>query len=88
MSITNIRLQSDLEQSLETLAEELNRGKNWIINQALREYLCKQQLEAQRWQETLDALESVKDNQVVNGEEVHRWLASWGKENESAPPER
>ncbi len=88
MSNTSIRLQSDLDQALENLSRELHRSKNWIINEALRAYLATQQLETQRWQETLEALESVKTNQVIDGEEVHQWLDSWGKEGELPPPKR
>jgi len=86
MGITSIRLQPDLEHSLEVTAEELHRSKNWIINEALREYLFGQTLEAKRWQETLEALDSMKAGKVVDSEDVHKWLESWGKENESAPP--
>ena len=30
------------------------------------------------WQDTLDALESVKAGDVIDGESVHDWLESWG----------
>lgn len=88
MSITSIRLRSDLEQLLETTARELDRSKNWIINEALREYFLSQQIEAQRWRETLEALESVKTNDVIEAERVHRWLESWGTEGELAPSDK
>lgn len=88
MSVTSIRLQPEIEQSLEGLAAELQRSKNWIINEALRDYLSRQRLEAERWRETLEALESVKTGTVIDGEDVHRWLESWGTEHERAPPER
>lgn len=86
MSVSSIRLQSDIEQSLEALAKESQRSKNWLINEALREYLCRHRLEAQRWQETLEALDAVKAGEVVDSEHVHRWLESWGQKNESSPP--
>lgn len=86
MGITSIRLQPDLEQSLAATAEELNRSKNWIINEALREYLAGQTLEAKRWQETLEALDSIRAGKVVDSADVHKWLESWGKESEAAPP--
>ena len=43
-------------------------------------------LDEKKWSETLEALESVKSNRVVDEKEVNEWLDSWGKENEKKPP--
>jgi predicted transcriptional regulator len=56
MTITSIRLRSELEKPLSEMADKLNRSKNWVINQAIKEYLEHEALEQQRWQETLQAL--------------------------------
>lgn len=86
MSITSVRIQAELEDRLDALATKLQRSKSWVINQAVREFIEKQILEQQRWQETLEALASVKRGQVVSGEAVHAWLASWGSGEELPPP--
>ena len=86
MPVTSIRLQKDLEEPLQTAAERLQRSKNWLVNQAVREYLEKDALAQQRWQETLEALESARQGKVVEGGAVHRWLESWGDEVEESPP--
>ena len=57
-----------------------------LINQAVREYVDRKQLDAKRWTETLEAIESVKTGQVVDEESVHAWMESWGTENELPPP--
>lgn len=44
-------------------------------------------LAAQRWQETLTALEDVRLGRVIDGDRVHTWLKSWGKANELNPPD-
>jgi predicted transcriptional regulator len=88
MAVTSIRLQSDLEKSLEEMAHRMNRSKNWLINQAVREFLQREALEQQRWRETLEALESADKGKVVEGETVHAWLESWGEDNEGVPPKR
>lgn len=82
MSVTTVRLQAEVEQHLEAIANRLNRSKGWVINQALSEYIEKQQREQERWQQTLDAMESAALGKVVDASEVHRWLNSWGSENE------
>lgn len=86
MSVTTVRLQGDTEERLEVIATKLQRSKGWIINQALVEFLEKQQLEQDRWQQTLEAMESAAQGKVVAGEDVHEWLNSWGTDNEQDAP--
>lgn len=87
MSVTTVRLQASVEKHLEAIANRLHRSKGWVINQALTEYIEKQQLEQIRWQQTLDAMESAAQGKVVDAEDVHNWLNSWGTDNELDAPE-
>ena len=86
MSITSIRLNDEIEKPLESLAKKLDRSKNYIINQALKEFLLKQSLEESRWQETLEALESIKAGKSVDEADVNGWLNSWGTGARTAAP--
>ncbi len=40
----------------------------------------------QCWQETLGALDSVKQGRLVDEDSVRQWLVSWGTEGELPPP--
>ena len=86
MSVTTVRLQAEVEQELEVIANRLQRSKGWVINQAVAEYIAKQQLEQKRWTQTLDAMESAAQGRVVDAGEVHDWLKSWGTEKEQDAP--
>jgi len=86
MSVTTVRLQPEVEVGLEAMAGKLHRSKSWVINQALREFVERQEQEQTRWQETLNAMESVAQGRAVSGEAVHAWLRSWGAVNELPPP--
>ncbi|WP_083001306.1 CopG family ribbon-helix-helix protein [Halomonas sp. GT] len=86
MSVTTIRLQADVEQHLEAIANRLHRSKGWVINQVLSEYIEKQPLEQKRLKQTLEAMESAAQGKVVDASEVHHWLNSWGTENEQDAP--
>ena len=86
MSVTTVRLQAEIERHLDAIANRLHRSKGWVINQALAEYIEKQQCEQERWRQTLDAMESATRGNVVDGEKVHEWLESWGTENEQEAP--
>lgn len=86
MSVTSVRLNQDIEQPLDQLARVLDRSKSYIINEALREYILKHSEEMQRWEETLEALDDVKNGRTVDGDEVLAWLRSWGQKDELEPP--
>ena len=86
MGVTTVRLQPELEESLEAMAGKMHRTKSWVINQALREFIERQEQEQDRWQETLKAMESVAQGRVVSDEAVHTWLRSWGTDSELPPP--
>jgi predicted transcriptional regulator len=86
MPVTSIRLQEDLDELLDQAASRLHRSKNWVINQALREYLERNKDEQGRWQETVEALKSASVGKLVGVDKVHEWLDSWGKDDELPPP--
>jgi predicted transcriptional regulator len=86
MSVTTVRLQPDVESGLDAMTVKLQRSKSWLINQALKEFIERQELEQVRWKETLHALESVAQGQLSAGPEVLDWLRSWGTDKELSPP--
>ena len=86
MGVTSVRLNSDIEAPLENLAQRLDRSKNYLINQAIREFVARQAMEDSRWDDTLKALDSVKNGKVINESEVISWLKTWGTDTESSPP--
>jgi len=86
MGVTSIRLQPEVEKPLEMLSKKLDRSRNYLINQAIKEFIENKAIEDKRWTETLLALESVKSGAVVEETEVIDWLKSWGSKNEEKPP--
>jgi len=86
MSITTVRLQPETEKLLDQMVQKKDRSKNWLINQAVAEYASRLEEEEQRWSETMAAMESAAKGQVVAGDDVHRWLRSWGGEDEESSP--
>jgi len=86
MGTTSIRIQPELIVPLEELAVEVQRSKNWLINEAIREYLKKSRIETNRWEETLVALDSIKEGHEIPEKDVEKWLRSWGNDLELDPP--
>lgn len=86
MGVTTFRLRPDIEKDFEAIARDSDRSKSWVINEAIEEYIQRRKAERARWEETLQAMQSVAQGNVVSGEAVHTWLKSWGQSNESRPP--
>ena len=86
MGVTSVRLNSDIEAPLKNLAKRLDRSKNYLINQAIKEFVARQAMEDSRWDDTLKALESMKEGKLIDGSEVISWLKTWGTDSESSPP--
>ena len=86
MAVTSVRLNTDVIVPLEKLSQRLDRSKNYIINQAIKEYVARQSMEEALWGDTLEALKSIKSGQSVPESEVKEWLESWGSETENNPP--
>ena len=87
MGVTSIRLNAEVEAPLEELAKKLDRSKNYIINQAVKDYIERQLMGEARWLDTQVALASLKAGHAVSGEKVAAWLASWGSGAEGEPPQ-
>jgi predicted transcriptional regulator len=86
MGMTSVRMPDDLLQRLDATATRLRRSKGWIINDAVREYLEREDLRLRRNEETREALAELDAGQVVDGEEVLAWIDSWGSDKELKPP--
>lgn len=86
MGVTSIRLSKDVEIPLERLTKKQDRSKNYLINQAIREFVLRQSMEEIRWSDTIEALDSVKAGRLVDSAEVSEWLKSWGSDSPKSPP--
>lgn len=86
MSITSVRIPDDMEKPLESLSKKLDRSKSYLINQAIKEFIARQSLEDSRWQDTLEALESIKAGKSIDEEDVNAWLNSWGTNDRKSAP--
>jgi predicted transcriptional regulator len=86
MGMTSVRVPDDMLSRLESTAVRLRRSKGWIINDALREYLEREERRIQRLEETRQALDEVDAGDLVEGDEVLAWLDRWGARDERQAP--
>ena len=87
MGVTSVRLEDELQERLERLAEREKRTRGWLINEAVRGYLEREELRAERYRQSLEALAEVEGGApLADGDEVLDWIASWGAEAEKPVP--
>lgn len=48
MGAINVRLNDELQARLATLSERLRRSRGWIINEALEQFVAREELQAER----------------------------------------
>ncbi|KKX29539.1 ribbon-helix-helix domain-containing protein [Rhizobium sp. LC145] len=63
----------DLAEKVDEMASRLERSRGWIVKQALTNWIA---LEEERQQLTLDAMADVDAGNVVDHDEVEKWIAS------------
>ena len=87
MAVTSVRLEDDLQERLERLAERERRTRGWLINDAVRDYLEREERRVERYRQGLEALEEIEAGApTVDGDRVHEWIESWGTDAEKPVP--
>ena len=84
MSTTmTLRLEVDIKERLETLAEATQRSKSYLAAEAVRDYL-----ELNEWQirETRQALTEAEAGDFASAEDMAALAAKWAERAERAEP--
>ena len=82
-----VRLDEQLESRLEALAEKTQRSKSYLAKEALTLYIEEEErkqrendLTVARWEEYQETGETVSNDDMM------KWLASWGTDQETSCP--
>jgi predicted transcriptional regulator len=84
MPTLTAHVTDDFVDEIDSIAVELERPRDWVIQDALREYVSRHRLELQQWRETQEAIDAAERGEVVPAEEVFAWLDTWGREGTPA----
>ena len=85
---TSIKLDDDLASRIRRLAELRQRSAHWIMREAIRDYVVREEARESFRQEALASWSAFQDTgRHLTGEEVQAWLTSWGSDAEAEPPE-
>ncbi len=86
MAVTTVRLSPEVEQELSSIAERTQRSRSWLISRAVEQFIERDRRERERWNETLAAVESAANGNVIAADAVHDWLRGWGTPGETDGP--
>ena len=84
---TSIKLDDDLKNRVQHLAELRQRSAHWIMREAIRDYVEREEARESFKQEALASWKAFQETgQHLTNQEVSDWLTTWGKETETKIP--
>ena len=83
MSTTSFRMDDELSPQLDEIAQSLRRSKSWIIHEALQLYIERERKRQKMLLETEEALADLEAHRLLSGDEVMKWLETWGTAHET-----
>lgn len=84
---TSIKLDDELKTRIQHLANSRNRSAHWIMREAIREYVEREEARERFKQESLTSWKSYQETgRHLTGQEVGEWLNTWGTDEEKEIP--
>ena len=84
---TSVKLDDKMKSRVQHLADMQHRSAHWIMREAIRDYVEREEARISFKQEALASWSSYKKTgRHLNGEEVRDWLNTWGSDNEKESP--
>ena len=87
MRPVSLKLDQADHERLKALADTRHRKPHYLMKQAIKEYLDREESRESFKQEALASWQEYKETgQHLTGDEVTSWLESWGTDQEQAAP--
>ena len=85
---TSVKLDDDLKNRIQRLADIRHRSAHWIMREAIRDYVEREEARERFKQEALASWTVYQETgQHLTGQELHDWLKTWGTDKETEIPE-
>ena len=85
---TSVKLDEDLKDRVQQLAKIQHRSSHWIMREAIRDYVERQEALESFKQEALASWSQYRETgQHLTGQEARDWLDTWGTDKETESPE-
>lgn len=84
---TSIKINDELKQRVQSLAQTKDRSAHWLMREAIQEYVEREEARESFKQEALASWQAFQETGLhLTGRETSDWLDQWGTESESEPP--
>jgi predicted transcriptional regulator len=84
---TSIKIDDELKNRVRQLADIKNRSAHWIMCEAIREYIEREEKKESFKQEALASWKAYQETgRHLTAQEVQNWLQTWGTEKEAGIP--
>lgn len=84
---TSVKLDDELKNRIQNLADSQKRSAHWIMREAIRDYVDREEARESFKQEALASWEAYQETgRHLTGSELNEWLTSWGTDKESEIP--
>ncbi len=84
---TSVKLDENLKNRIQKLATVRNRSAHWIMCEAIRNYVAREEAKESFKQEALASWKEYQETgRHLTGKEAREWLNTWGTEKESEQP--
>jgi len=85
---TSVKLDDHLKSRIQQLADARHRSAHWIMREAIKDYVDREELRESFKQEALASWTSFQETgQHLTGSEVRDWLNNWGTSDEKNIPQ-
>lgn len=85
---TSVKLDDNLKNRIQQLANTRDRSAHWIMREAIRDYVEREEKKESFKQEAIASWTEYKETgQHLTGQEVYAWLDTWGTDKETGVPE-
>ena len=82
-----VKLDESTYERLKTLGESRQRTPHWLMREAIKQFLEREEEAESRRKDTLERIARFEETgESVPFETVDAWLATWGSENEAKCP--
>jgi len=84
----SVKLDDELKDKVQSLAESQGRSAHWVMREAIKEYVERQDAKESFKKEALLSWKVYQETgQHLSGDEVKDWLDTWGTDKETEIPE-
>jgi predicted transcriptional regulator len=85
---TSVKLDNELKKRIQHLADVRHRSAHWIMREAIRDYVEREEARESFKQESLASWTAYQETgQHLTGQEARDWLNTWGTNKETEAPE-